>query len=173
MSLDQNLVLTGFMGTGKTAVGRELAMKLGMEFVDTDELIESRHGPIAGIFDDKGEAAFRVIECGVAIELGRRRGLVIATGGRMMLDPSNANELTRHGRVFRLIAAPEEIHRRIVDDPSRKDRPLLRDDDPKQRIIELMADRESDYARFEQVVTDGRSPGEIVDELVALWHRQI
>ncbi len=89
MRSEQNLVLTGFMGTGKTTVGRMLAEKLGMEFVDTDELIESRHGPIPRIFADRGESEFRAIEQEVARELGERSGLVIATGGRMVLDDDN------------------------------------------------------------------------------------
>jgi shikimate kinase len=168
-----NLVLTGFMGTGKTTVGRDLALKLDLEFVDTDELIESRHGPIATIFEEQGEAAFREMERAVAVELGQRRGLVIATGGRMILDPVGFRELSRHGRILCLVATPEEIHRRLTDDPLRQDRPLLKVDDPRERIIELMAEREDDYGRFPQLVTDNRHPGEIADEVAELWRGDI
>ena len=77
----RNLVLTGFMGTGKTTVGRILADRLGYGFVDTDEVIESRAGPIPEIFDRDGEEAFREMERSVARELSGRTGLVIATGG--------------------------------------------------------------------------------------------
>lgn len=164
-----NLVLTGFMGTGKTTVGRELALKLGMEFVDTDELIESRHGPVATIFEEQGEAAFREMERAIAVELGQRRGLVIATGGRMILDPVGFTELSRHGRVFCLVATPEEIHRRVTDDLLRQDRPLLKVNDPRERIIELMAERQDDYGRFPQLITDNRDPGAIADEIAELW----
>ena len=87
MSPDHNLILTGFMGTGKTTVGRLVARKLGREFVDTDLVIEERHGPIQEIFDRQGESAFRDIERTLAVELGQRKRLVIATGGRMLLDP--------------------------------------------------------------------------------------
>lgn len=164
-----NLVLTGFMGTGKTAVGRELAFKLDMEFVDTDALIESRHGPISRIFDERGEAEFRSIERAVAAELGDRKGLVIATGGRMMLDPDNLRALSRHGRIFCLVATPEEIHHRITNDLERRDRPLLSVEDPRRRIIELLTERESEYVRFPQITTGHAGPAVIADEIAELW----
>jgi len=164
-----NLVLTGFMGTGKTTVGRELALRLGMEFVDTDDLIESRHGPIAAIFEEQGEAAFREMERAIASELGQQRGLVIATGGRMLLDPVGYTELSRHGRIYCLVATPDEIHRRVTNDPLRQDRPLLKVDDPMARIIELMVERHDDYGRFPQVITDNRDPGAIAHEVAELW----
>jgi shikimate kinase len=164
----QNIVLTGFMGTGKTTVGRELALRLGMEFVDTDELIESRHGPISLIFAEEGEAAFRAIEQDVARELGEKTGLVIATGGRMLLDPASYRSLSRSGRIFCLVASAKEIHRRVTHDESRQDRPLLQVDDPQRRIVELMSERDQDYARFEQVPTDHAEPAEIADEIARL-----
>ncbi len=81
-----NVVLTGFMATGKTTVGRLLAERLGYEFVDTDQLIEQRHGPIPAIFRESGEGEFRRLERSVADELAARRQLVISTGGRLLLD---------------------------------------------------------------------------------------
>jgi shikimate kinase len=166
---EQNLVLTGFMGTGKTTIGRELAVKLGMEFVDTDELIESRHGPIERIFAERGEAEFRAIERDVARELGSKTGQVIATGGKMILDPESFRWLSRHGRIFSLVASPEVIHQRIIEGKAHQDRPLLRVDDPRRRIIELLAERDHEYARFQQVDTDDANPAEIADEIVRLW----
>ena len=94
----RNVVLTGFMGTGKTTVGRLLADELGYEFVDTDELIEQRHGSIADLFATRGEEAFRELERDVAAELARRSGLVVSTGGRMMLDPANVRALSASGQ---------------------------------------------------------------------------
>ena len=83
----QNIIFTGFMGTGKTTVGKMLAEKLGREFIDTDDLIEERQGlSIPEIFDQLGEAAFRKMEAEIAKELGQSKGLVISTGGRLMLD---------------------------------------------------------------------------------------
>lgn len=170
MGPDHNLVLTGFMGTGKTTVGQELALKLGMDFVDTDDLIESRHGPIAQIFEKRGEEAFRDIEHGLARELGERKGLVIATGGRTVLDPANLRELSKNGRIFCLVATPDEIYHRVVTEKSRKERPLLQVDDPRQRIIELMTERNDGYERFPQVITDYGDPSTVADEVANLWH---
>ena len=119
MSPDNNLILTGFMGTGKTTVGRLVAEKLGREFVDTDLVIEERHGPIQEIFDRQGESAFRDIERALAGELGQRNGLVIATGGRLLLDPENFRLLSENGRIFCLVATPEEIYQRVTGDTSR------------------------------------------------------
>lgn len=169
MHPEQNLVLTGFMGTGKTTVGYELANKLGMEFVDTDELIETRHGPISRIFAERGEGEFRAIEREIARELGAKTGLVIATGGRMILDPENFKALSQNGRIFCLVATPEEIHYRIVNDETRRDRPLLQVEDPQERIIELMFERQDDYGRFPQLATDHAGPGVIADEVAELW----
>jgi shikimate kinase len=164
-----NLVLTGFMGTGKTSVGRALADKLDMEFVDTDELIESRHGPIEQIFTERGEDAFRQIESQVARDLGARKGVVIATGGRMLLDAANAAELTQHGVVFCLVASPEEVHRRITSEEIRRERPLLEVEDPKQRIAELMKERQAGYRQFRQIQTDRRDIDAIAGEIFELW----
>jgi 3-dehydroquinate synthase len=169
MRPEHNLVLTGFMATGKTTVGHQLAQKLGMEFVDTDELIESRHGPISRIFAEQGEAEFRAIEREVARELGSRTGLVISTGGRMILDPESFRALSGNGRIFCLVATPEEIHHRVINDENRRDRPLLQVADPQQRIIELMAERQDDYGRFPQLVTDHAGPNVIADEVAQLW----
>jgi 3-dehydroquinate synthetase/adenylate kinase len=169
MHPEHNLVLTGFMGTGKTTVGCQLAHKLEMEFVDTDELIESRYGPITRIFAERGEGEFRAIEKEVARELGAKTGLVIATGGRMILDPENFKALSKNGRIFCLVATPEEIHHRVINDETRRDRPLLQVEDPQQRIIELMSERQDDYGRFPQLITDHAGPSVIADELAQLW----
>jgi 3-dehydroquinate synthetase/shikimate kinase len=164
-----NIVLTGFMGTGKTTVGRLLADRLGKRFVDTDGLIEQRHGPIPRIFGDHGEARFREIERLVAAELADESDLVIATGGKMMLDPANIATLGRSGRVFCLVATVDEILERVVagDDPA-VERPLLAVPDPRRRIVGLLAERAPEYRRFAQVITDGRAPDAIVDDLAGL-----
>lgn len=157
------------MGTGKTSVGRELAVRLDMEFVDTDELIETRHGPIERIFAEQGEAAFRKLESAVARELSRRGGLVVATGGRMMLDHANATVLGARGQVFCLVASPDEIHRRVSADELRRERPLLNVADPRRQIAQLMAEREADYREFPQVPTDGRDVTSVAVEIIELW----
>ena len=169
MHPEHNLVLTGFMGTGKTTVGNQLAQKLGMEFVDTDELIEARHGPISKIVAERGEGEFRAMEQEVARELGEKSGLVIATGGRMILDPENFKALSKNGRIFCLVATPEEIHNRVINDETRKDRPLLQVENPRERIIELLSERQDGYGRFPQLVTDHAGPNVIADEVAQLW----
>jgi shikimate kinase len=164
----RNVVLTGFMGTGKTTVGRLLAAELAFELVDTDALIEERHGPIAEIFASRGEAAFRAIEREIAGELAGRTGLVIATGGRMLLDPANAAVLGAQGRVFCLVAAPEEVYTRVSADRTPVERPLLAVPDPRRRIEELMAERAAGYGQFRQIPTDGRTPADVAAAILAL-----
>jgi shikimate kinase len=165
---ERNVVITGFMGTGKTTVGRLVAESLGYAFVDTDELIAERHGPIPEIFAARGEPAFRALERAVAGELAERSGLVVATGGGMLLDPDVAAVLAATGRVVCLVASPDEVLARVVADASGPVRPLLAAPDPRARVVELLAEREVAYRRFPQVVTDGRPPSEIAADVVAL-----
>ena len=163
-----NIVLTGFMGTGKTTVGRLLAEQLGYEFVDTDALIEERHGTIPEIFRSRGEEAFRQIERQLSSELAGRQRLVIATGGRLMLDPDNVASLTRNGRVFCLVATPDEIFDRITADEAGVERPLLSVPEPRQRIVELLAERSPEYRRFAQLTTDTVSAEAVAADLAVL-----
>lgn len=161
-----NVVLTGFMGTGKTTVGRLLAARLGYELVDTDAVIVERHGPIPAIFAERGEEAFRAIERSVAAELAQRSGLVVSTGGRMLLDQANATALGATGRVFCLTATVDTIVGRVAPDGDATGRPLLAGGDVRERITALLVERAAGYAAFEQVVTDGRTPDEIADDVV-------
>ncbi len=156
------------MGTGKTTIGRLLAERLGFGFVDTDAIIEEQHGPIHVIFAEQGEAAFRTIEQRVAVELADRHSLVIATGGRMMLDPTNVAALCRRGRIFCLVTSAADILERVTADSSRVERPLLAVDDPAQRIADLLDERAPFYRQFAQLSTHGHSPSAIADEL-AEW----
>ena len=160
-----NVVLTGFMGTGKTTIGRILATRLDYDFVDTDELIERRHGPIPQIFREHGEGEFRRLEREVAAELAERDRLVISTGGRLMLDAVNAAALGATGHVVCLTASVDTILTRVADDDSPVERPLLAGDEVRGTITRLLADRAEAYARFEQVDTEGRTPDEIADEI--------
>lgn len=162
---EANIVLTGFMGTGKTTVGRILADALGFDFVDTDQLIETDNGPIPVIFAEQGEAAFRAIEHSVASDLAERQRTVIATGGRLMLDPENAAALGATGRVFCLAAPVAAILERVLDDGTTH-RPLLDGDDPAVRITELLTIRAEAYGRFEQIETADLTPEEIATEII-------
>lgn len=166
-----NVVLTGFMGTGKTTVGTLLAGRLGFEFVDTDALIEARHGPIPTIFADLGEPAFRGFEREVAAELAERSGLVVGTGGRLMVDPVNADRLGATGRIVCLTAGVDTILERLLG-TDLASRPMLAGPDPRERVERLLAERSEAYARFESVATDDRTPADVVEAIVALLGRR-
>ena len=166
-----NVVLTGFMGSGKTTVGRIVACKLGWSFVDTDELIEEQYGSIEAIFAERGEAAFRTLERQVAAQVATGRSQVIATGGRMLLDSANAEVLTGTGRVFCLAADANEIIRRLQACGDGTVRPLLTGDDPAKTVADLLAERAVGYSQFEQVQTAGRSPDEIAADIIGRLSR--
>lgn len=162
-----NIILTGFMATGKTTIGRLLAGELGYKFVDTDHLIEDRCGQtIAEIFREKGEAVFRAMEADIARELGDKEGFVIATGGGLVLDPASVAALRSRGRIFCLVATPEAIMDRASRDAVV--RPLLAGPNPMERITERMKDREKAYIHFIQLETTGKTPDEVVRILLAL-----
>ena len=165
---DRNVVLTGFMGTGKSTIGSRLAERLGFDFVDTDELITSRHGSIVQIFEELGEGAFRRLEREVAAELAGRSRLVVATGGRMMVDADNAGRLGASGHVVALTATLDTVFERVGGDDAGLHRPMLAGDDVRARLAALMAERADAYARFDQVATDDRTPDEIVTAIVDL-----
>lgn len=158
-----NIILTGFMGTGKTTVGQLLAQRLQRPFIDTDALIVEKDGrAIADIFTQDGEAAFRAWERSVALELAQQQGLIIATGGRLMLDTENAAVLSASGLVFCLTAVPQTILDRVKEDAKR---PLLNVSDPAAQIQRLLDERREGYGRFPQIHTDGQTAEQIVDRL--------
>lgn len=160
------------MGTGKTAVGRELAARLGYDFVDTDARIEAAAGrTVAAIFAEEGEVVFRRLEAAQARELAGRRGLVIATGGGMLLDEANAAVLAATGPVFCLSADAQTILARVRAQGGQ--RPLLDDPDPARRIAELLAARAPAYARFPQIDTSDRTPAEVAAEVALLLDKTV
>ena len=162
-----NIILTGFMATGKTTIGKGLAITLGYAFVDTDHLIEDRYGQtIAELFRQKGEAAFRAMETDVARELGKKEGFVIATGGGMVLDPINVTALETQGQIFCLVATPGDVLERASRDGAV--RPLLEGATPMERITQLMKDRQEVYRHFTQVDTTSKTPEEVVGMLLTL-----
>ncbi|MVB12646.1 Shikimate dehydrogenase [Caprobacter fermentans] len=120
-----NLVLCGFMGSGKTTVGRLLAEQTGRRFLDMDQWIEEKEGcSVAQIFTKRGESGFRALEREAACELSRKTGLVIAAGGGALLDPENARALRSGGTVILLDASLNAVRSRLEGD---RTRPLLRD----------------------------------------------
>lgn len=157
------------MGCGKTTIGRMLAQELDYDFKDTDHLIEERFGmTVQEIFATKGEKVFRDMESDIANELGGGEGLIVSTGGGMMLNAKNVAALSVNGRVFCLVATPEEIFERISSDTTNT-RPLLDTSNPLERISELIKEREKGYRQFTQISTSGKKPQEITQDLLAIF----
>ncbi len=154
-----NIVLVGFMGTGKTSAGKILAEQLGMTFLDMDEEIVRREGrSIPEIFGSDGEAYFREVERSLVRELAEGSGRVIATGGGVVLNPANIDDFSRTGSVVCLWASPEWILKRVGGDTNR---PLLQVDDKLGKIRSMLEARKSLYEAIpERIDTDGQSPGE-------------
>jgi shikimate kinase len=160
-----NIILTGFMGTGKSSMGRLLAQRLGYRFVDTDQLIEEQIGhSIAELFTRQGEAAFRKLEAKLVEELAQQNRLVIATGGGLVLNPDNVNRLSQTGRIFCLTARPEEILERVSG--QQHIRPLLQETDPLAKIKELLEQRAPSYRQFPQISTSNLNPEQLLDNLL-------
>lgn len=165
MKRSGNIVLVGFMGSGKTSVGLELARRLGWEFVDTDALVERKAGrSIAEIFAQEGERTFRLLESEAVREAASRRGAVIATGGGAVLSPENREVLRSSGIVVFLNASADVLYRRVLHETHR---PLLRVPDPVGRIRELLEARLPFYVQADLVVeTDGHTVEEVADEVL-------
>lgn len=152
----RNVFLVGPMGAGKSAVGRQLARLLHLDFVDSDDEIEARTGvDIPFIFEKEGEAGFRAREAKVIDELTQRDGIVLATGGGAILDPQSRSHLGARGFVVYLHTTVEQQHRRTQRG---RERPLLENRDPREALEELMAIRDPLYREIADLVieTDGR-----------------
>ncbi len=159
---EKNIVITGFMGTGKTTVGGRVAALTNRPFIDTDDEIVRRQGrSIPQIFADDGEFVFRAIERELCVELAGQQGLVIATGGGMLIDEGNRSLMLATGFVVCLDAAPEAIAERLAYTSSR---PLARN---WQAVLEK---RHAIYATIPtHVKTTNRTPDDIAQEIVTLW----
>jgi len=146
MTAYANIILTGFMGTGKTTIGQALAVRLGWTFLDTDVEIERRAGiSIPEIFTRHGEEHFRNLERQLCRELISRQGTVIATGGGMPLDPENRKLLSSAGIVLCLRRSTEEILARIGNNGGR---PMLEGKKPAERVDSLLRERDGSYSSF-------------------------
>ena len=161
----QNIALIGFMGAGKTSVGRVVAEHLHFEFLDTDEVIQSSTGrTIADIFAREGEAAFRELEQRTIRELAHRTKTVISTGGGLPAFGDNLEKLKLFALTVCLWASPEKIWERVRH---QSHRPLLQDPDPQKKIRSLLAAREPFYKQADVLVnTDLRSPREVAQQIV-------
>jgi shikimate kinase len=140
------------MGAGKTTVGRLLARRLKLRFIDSDHAIEERCGvKIPVIFEIEGEAGFRARESQAVVELTALDGIVLATGGGAVLGASNRERLAARGTVVYLRAKPEDLYERVRHD---RNRPLLATPDPLARMRELFAERDPLYLEVADVVVD-------------------
>ncbi|MEI7807701.1 MAG: shikimate kinase [Verrucomicrobiota bacterium] len=160
-----NLALIGFMGTGKTTVGRLVAEALHFDFLDTDELIQSRTGKsIADIFAQDGEPTFRELERQIVRELSTKNKTVISTGGGLPTNPENLALLKSYALVVCLWSSPDKIWNRVKNQTHR---PLLHDPNPQKKIQDLLNAREPYYKQADVLVnTDVRNVREVVQQLV-------
>ena len=165
----KNIVLMGFMGAGKTTIGKKLASALKYEFTDTDEWIEKEQGrKISDIFAEDGEAAFRDMETDLLKRLqNRTEKFVLSIGGGMPVREENRALLRNLGTVIYLKTSKDEIIRRVSGS---RNRPLLQGGDLEKKVTNLMCAREQIYMETAhvEVITDGKNPKEVVEEILTL-----
>jgi len=156
------IILTGFMGTGKSVVAELLSRRWGLRSVDTDAMLEEQAGTsIAEIFATHGEQYFRDLETGILTQLAGQRGLIISTGGGMLLREDNVELLRRMGPIICLQASPETIMQRTA---ASDQRPLLNRPDPQTEIRQLLAERDEAYRRADyHIATDELTAQQVTD----------
>ncbi|HEX8598820.1 MAG TPA: shikimate kinase [Chloroflexia bacterium] len=169
-----NLVLAGFMGTGKSTVGNLLAARLQRPLVDTDALIIQRAGmPISEIFAQYGEPYFRDIERQVCVEVATTRDAVVATGGGALLDHTTRAAFQAEGIVVLLTCERKALVDRLEESARRGTRPLLGDDFATQ-IDRLIAARGPVYGSLpRQVDTTNLDPAEVAEQVLALYYEAV
>ena len=164
--MSKNIVLIGFMGTGKSAIAKRLASFLQWKSYDIDTIIEQEQSAnIPEIFTTLGEERFREIETEIISRISHRTGVIISTGGGAPTIAENMLALKRNGIIVRLIASPETILKRAGD---LKSRPMLANTpDPLARIEELLKEREPHYSKADITIdTDGKSLKEVIMMIV-------
>ena len=163
-----NIILCGMMGVGKSSVGIRIAELTGRRWYDTDIVISDRHGRISDIFEYYGEAHFRSLETEIVRELADKDGLIISTGGGLVLKHENNELLKRGGKIFFMRATFETLLTRVQADETR---PLLKDTGKTaERLGVLLAQRTPIYEAVADYIvdTDGKSVDEVAREIVAL-----
>lgn len=161
----KNIVLTGFMGTGKSEVSQELSKVLGWKVIDIDTEIEKSQGmKITGIFKQFGEPRFRDIETEMIKNLSKNKNVIISTGGGAVLRQENMDALRENGVIICLTATPETILKRTSNN---NDRPLLQVEDPLKKIRELLKFRMPYYEKVDIMIdTENKTPLEIAEEII-------
>lgn len=167
MPNSRNIVLIGFMASGKTLSSKELSRRLGWKRVSTDEFIENQEGrKITDIFAQSGEPYFRQLERKIVKELSAQSNLIIDCGGGVAADPENVANLKSGGVLFYLYASPESVLRRTA---GKTDRPLLNVPNPLEKIKELLARRDPHYRKADFVVdSNDDNIGKVVDEILRI-----
>lgn len=167
-----NIVLCGMMGCGKSTVGKSLAKQIGFSYMDTDELIVDKYGKISDIFAEYGEEYFRSLETQTVRALSRQDGLVISTGGGLVLRTENVEALREGGKIVLLRARVDTLVTRLQSDT---ERPLLHGATSLQERLEnILRDRAPIYESVADFVVDvdGRTPEEISEKIVE-WIGQV
>lgn len=164
-----NLVLCGMMGAGKTTVGKHLAKRIGRQLVDTDNVITERYGDIPSIFQHSGEAHFRTLEKQIVAELSLQDGLIISTGGGLVLQKENVEKLKQKGELIYLQASVETLSKRVKADGAR---PLLQSETESvnARLSKLLTERKPVYEQVADhiVDVDEKTPEKIADEIIIM-----
>ncbi|GAW65764.1 shikimate kinase [Geoanaerobacter pelophilus] len=163
--MKNNIFLTGFMGCGKTSVGRSLAQRLGWSFVDLDQVIVDRAGlSIKEIFASQGEQAFRALETAALVEVASRPSQVVSTGGGAVIASENRAAMRASGRIVNLTASVETIAARVTGD---SERPLLAADASVERISSMLEGRERFYADADlRIDTTGKTVEAVASEVL-------
>jgi len=163
----RNIIITGFMGTGKSVVAKELARKLKMEFIDTDRIVEERQGlTISDIFARYGENYFREQENKLVKELSEKENMVIATGGGTLLSSDNTRILNQKGKIICLYADSQIIYNRVK---RKNDRPLLNGENILDKISHLLKERKKIYDNIKwKIDTTNFTTQEVVDKIINL-----
>lgn len=166
---NKNIVITGFMATGKSSTGQLLAKRLNRPFIDMDDALVAHFGkPIREVFAEQGEAVFRQVEAELCEELAKRQGCVISTGGGALVNPQNRERFAASGTLLCLTATPDEILRRVADTG---ERPLLNtaQDEQAERIRALLRERRPAYGAIaHQIDTTGLAAAEVVELVLAV-----
>lgn len=167
MNSNTSIYLVGFMGTGKTTVGRLLAQRMARPFVDLDAEIEARAGkPISAIFREDGEPRFRAMEREAVQAAAARPGIVAAAGGGAVLDHRNTADLLRAGLLVCLLARPEVVLARVRGESHR---PLLEQGDKERRILDLLEQRMPIYRALPcRIDTSDLSPADVVERILSI-----
>lgn len=165
MKFPSLIILTGFMGTGKTAVGQSLARMIGYNFIDSDREIESRQGrSVQKIFEEEGESYFRKLEKDTIARLSQNPNTILSVGGGAILDSDTFDLLDLAGKMVHLTATVDEITNRLGHG---NERPLLAGGDRKKKIRKLMQERESIYSKVGlQIDTTGLAIDEVVKKIL-------